>query len=422
MFKGCSSITSLDLSSSNTAKVTDMRSMFCNCSGLTKIYVSDDSKTENVSNGTEIFKHCNKLQGAEKYTSSATGISMANYQTGYFKKSALIPYAKWDDTNKLLTFKVANAKEEGAYDLNTGENDPEWLSINRSCTKVIFTSSFRQASPTSCYRWFSIFDALKTIEGIENLNTEKVKNMSYMFYFCSKLESLDLSKFNTANVTNMSYMFFDCLALSTLDLLSFNTAKVENMSKMFAYCDKLTSLDLSSFNTEKVTNMSSMFSGWTYLKTIYVSEDFKTDNVVDGSEMFSGCYHLQGAESYNSSQITHTMANYKTGYFKTYYQQGDTKTELFGKTLSVESLDLSGDKDFVAHAPFTANTVSYARNLSTSTSTWFSLCLPFAYTPDNFTAYKLKGATANVVEIEEITGEIAAGTPVLFKFKDGENK
>ena len=31
-------------------------------------------------------------------------------------------------------------------------------------------------------------------------------------------------------------------------------------------------------------------------------------------------------------------------------------------------------------------------------------------------------ATDDAVEIEEITGEIAAGTPVLFKFKDGENK
>ena len=28
-------------------------------------------------------------------------------------------------------------------------------------------------------------------------------------------------------------------------------------------------------------------------------------------------------------------------------------------------------------------------------------------------------ATADAVEIEEITGTIAAGTPVLFKFKDG---
>ena len=31
-------------------------------------------------------------------------------------------------------------------------------------------------------------------------------------------------------------------------------------------------------------------------------------------------------------------------------------------------------------------------------------------------------ATANAVEIEEITETIAAGTPVLFKFKDGEKK
>ena len=137
--------------------------------------------------------------------------------------------------------------------------------------------------------------------------------------------------------------------------------------------------------------------------------------------MFKDCSNLKGAESYNSSQITHTMANYKTGYFKTYYQLGDTKTELCGEALAVESLDLSGDKDFVAHAPFTANTVSYARYLSTSTSTWFSLCLPFAFTPSNFTAYQLNSATGDVVELEQITGEIAAGTPVLFKF-NGEEK
>ena len=167
--------------------------------------------------------------------------------------------------------------------------------------------------------------------------------------------------------------------------------------------------------------MSYMFSGCSNLGSIYVSDDFKTDNVSNGTEMFKNCSNLKGAESYNSSQITHTMANYKTGYFKTYYQQGDTKTELFGETLSVESLDLSSDKDFVAHAPFTANTVSYARNLSASTSTWFSLCLPFTFTPNNFTAYQLNSAKGDVVELEQITGEIAAGTPVLFKF-NGEDK
>lgn len=115
------------------------------------------------------------------------------------------------------------------------------------------------------------------------------------------------------------------------------------------------------------------------------------------------------------------MANYETGYFKTYFAFGDSKVELCGTPLTAESLDLSGDYDFTPKYNFTAKSATYTRDLSTSGSTWFSLCLPFAYTPNNFTAYQLKGATEKAVEIEQITGAIAAGTPVLFKF-NGEDK
>ena len=115
------------------------------------------------------------------------------------------------------------------------------------------------------------------------------------------------------------------------------------------------------------------------------------------------------------------MANYKTGYFKTYFTLGENKVELCGDPLTTKNLDLTGDYDFTPKYNFTAKSATYSRDLSSSNSTWFSLCLPFAYTPNNFnfTAYKLNGATANAVEIEEMTGKIAAGTPVLFKFKDG---
>ena len=116
------------------------------------------------------------------------------------------------------------------------------------------------------------------------------------------------------------------------------------------------------------------------------------------------------------------MANYNTGYFKTYFTLGDSKEELCGESLTATRLELSDDNDFVAHAPFTVNTATYTRDLSSSESTWFSLCLPFAYTPQKFTAYRLQSATANAVEIEEITGEIVAGTPVLFKFNGVDKK
>ena len=138
--------------------------------------------------------------------------------------------------------------------------------------------------------------------------------------------------------------------------------------------------------------------------------------------MFVDCTSLEGAAKYSKSNTYKSMANYKTGYFKTYFTLGENKVELCGEPLTTESLDLSGDDDFVAHAPFTANEANYSRDLSSSGSTWFSLCLPFAYTPNNFTAYKLMSATDDAVEIGEISGEIVAGTPVLFKFKDGVKK
>ena len=60
--------------------------------------------------------------------------------------------------------------------------------------------------------------------------------MSFMFFNCSSLKSIDLSSFNTNNVTNMNSMFNNCYSLNSIDLSSFNTNKVTNMKYMFSYC------------------------------------------------------------------------------------------------------------------------------------------------------------------------------------------
>ena len=154
-----------------------------------------------------------------------------------------------------------------------------------------------------------------------------------MFSYCSGLSSLDVSKFNTDKVTDMSGMFWGCKKLTSLDLSSFNTAKVTYMGYMFYGCSSITSLDLSSFNTANVTNMSYMFNGCSGLTTIYVSDDFTIGNVTYGLNMFSGCSNLIGATSYSNSGITDkSMANYKTGYFTksnlTPYVKWDANTKV----------------------------------------------------------------------------------------------
>ena len=352
--------------------------------------------------------------------------------------------------NNTLTFKYGEKPESG-FDVPTDPTEykePRWLMYKSLIKTVDFDDSFKDARPTSCYKWFESCSYLTSINNIENLNTANVKTMSKMFYGyssllsldlsnfdtsnvtdmsfmfeqCSKLSYLDLSKFNTAKVTNMKSMFYSCSSLTSLDLSKFNTANVTDMIAMFRRCLCLTSLDLSSFNTANVTQMGYMFMDCRDLTKIYVSDNYETGQVTNDFRMFNGCSSLAGAIGYDSGKIGKDMANYKTGYFKTYFTLGENKVELCGEPLTTESLDLSGDDDFVAHAPFTANTATYSRDLSTSNSTWFSLCLPFAYTPQNFTAYQLQSASADAVEIGEISGEIVAGTPVLFKFKDGVKK
>ena len=74
---------------------------------------------------------------------------------------------------------------------------------------------------------------------------ENMTNMSYMFYKCSSLTSLNLSNFNTNNVTNTDHMVYECSSLTSLNLSNFNTNNVNNMSYMFFNCSSLNSLNLS---------------------------------------------------------------------------------------------------------------------------------------------------------------------------------
>ncbi|MCC9081972.1 DUF285 domain-containing protein [Enterococcus faecium] len=73
---------------------------------------------------------------------------------------------------------------------------------------------------------------LTEIEGLNQLDTSNVTNMSYMFQGMSNLTSLDLSSFDISKVTDMSYMFYNN-GVTSLDLSGFDTSKVTDMSLCF---------------------------------------------------------------------------------------------------------------------------------------------------------------------------------------------
>ena len=426
MFRNCVALTSLYLTNFNTEKVTNMERMFSGCQALTTIYASSKFVTPQVSNSSDMFYKCEKLKGEEVWKNDkATDKTYAKIEGGYF--SVGIPRVKYADGT--LTFFLTSKETlgENEYELNSGKNLPEWVKHTFSITKVVFDTSFANARPTSCYKWFFWCEKLNQVEGIKNLNTKEVTDMADMFYECRDLSLLDVSDFNTEKVTDMSGMFYECISLKLLDVAKFNTANVKSMSNMFYRCNNLDLLNVTNFNTENVTNMQGMFYSCSALTTIYASDKFVTGQVTDGSNMFSNCINLKGFIDYknNSDKTDHIYANYKTGYFtKLVGKNGDEKIGATGETLATENLVLDDDKDFVAYEPFAAKAASYSRTVEGTT--WATLCLPFevSLANQNFRAFKLLSAddVSETVELEEIETNIEAGTPVIIKMKDGETK
>ena len=482
MFASCSGLISLDVTNFNTANVTNMRYMFKGCFKLKEIYVSDKFVTDDVIDSKDMFLGCHSLSGdIDQNSVKVNDKTYAKTAGGYFRDKAYDnrPWVKYADGT--LTFRCGYKKTlgENEYALNSGEEKPAWYTLHDDINLVVFEASFANARPTSCYAWFQGFENLKQIEGIENLNTANVTDMSYMFKNCSNLAKLDVAHFNTAKVTTMNSMFTRCSNLAELDLTHFNTANVTNMYEMFngcsnlvkldvtnfntakvttmfgmfnkcsnlteldvthfntakvtamngmfSGCSNLTELDLTHFNTENVTNMWIMFDGCSALTTIYVSDEFVITNITyKNYSLFYGCEKLKGAIKYNEGKTNYRFANYTTGYFtKLVGKNGDEKIGATGETLATDNLVLDDDKDFVAYEPFAAKAASYSRTMKEGTN-WATLCLPFEVSLENqnFRAFKLLSAddAAETVELEEIETSIAAGTPVIIKMKDGETK
>ncbi|MBO7501907.1 MAG: BspA family leucine-rich repeat surface protein [Paludibacteraceae bacterium] len=206
-------------------------------------------------------------------------------------------------------------------------------------TKVtigLYVKDYNDLRSTS--HWFDGFKSLKTIEGLRDyVNWTNVTDMSYMFFGCESLETIDISYMATIYVTDMSsmfsgckalkkvywnqphtelvrdmsYMFDNCKALTDITCLGTafepNTVTVTNMTGMFSGCESLTTLDLSSFDTRNVTSMSSMFSGCSNLTEIKIDKTkFITSNVTRMHSMFSGCSKLTSMDvsGFNTANVT----------------------------------------------------------------------------------------------------------------------
>lgn len=102
---------------------------------------------------------------------------------------------------------------------------------------------------------------LTNLIGLNNLNTDKVINISRFLYNRAGFNTkIDMSQSKFTVCTDFSYMFYGNRNTPEIDLKSMNsTATSYNCSNMFQNCVSLEKIDMRSFDFTKISNRSNMF-------------------------------------------------------------------------------------------------------------------------------------------------------------------
>ena len=265
MFDDMGSVTSLDLSNFDTSKVTTMSNMFAD-TPLKKLILGDTFKfVETDGKNASLTSAWMREDGTGTFYSAAD--FMKNYGTGDLTAGTYVsvetgtwgtsPYT-FDENTGVLTI--------GAGELSSYKESPwsENKKVDATAIKKIVLSG-KVVAPENSFLLFSGNTSadkptnVTEIEGLSQLDTSNVTDMSKMFKGMSSITSLDVSGFDTSKVTNMQHMFSGMSSVTSLDVSGFDTSNVTDMANMFRGMSSVTSLDVSGFDTSKVTDMSDMF-------------------------------------------------------------------------------------------------------------------------------------------------------------------
>lgn len=232
------------------------------------------------------------------------------------------PIEKWTPSPSTIEIKF----DESSIVHHGVDGKVNWAIDKNGCLKLQGNGNYENLS-TSLYppgpQWLDYMDDIITAE----VNIKGITSCEDMFYACSNLKAVDVSKLDTSGVTNMTSMFAGCDKLRQLDVSSFDTSKVELMEGMFRYCGMLTELDVSKFDTSNVENMDEMFYECENLEVIDCS-GFSTSKVTSMYKVVEGCRSLLRLDmsSFDLSSIKHREGAF--GYFSDLDSLTEIKTPL----------------------------------------------------------------------------------------------
>lgn len=198
---------------------------------------------------------------------------------------------------------------------------------NETFTKLVPMVAAAEGTGNATYRFPSVkfcqFFGSTLGDVLNNIDTSRQTDMSYMFNNCRNLTSLDLSNLDTSSATTMRNMFSYCISLPTIDVSNFDTSNVTNMYEMFGHYgssygssdtpSRFTSLPgIENLNTSKVTNMYCMFANCSGIKELDLSS-WDMSNVTTTNCMFM----CSGLKSIKLGTTTAKLTNVKSMFSST---------------------------------------------------------------------------------------------------------
>lgn len=374
MFTKCTSLETLDLSSFNTEKVTDMQTMFEGSTNLRTINLPKGFIGSNVTDLNGMFRGCVSLTELDLSGSNAEKVknmnsmfygcvALSNLNLSGFKTGSL--------TEMRYLFSSCHSLESLDLSGFNTENVTSMVSMFSQCSSLrsLDLSSFNTSKVIGMNLMFYNCTNLESID-LSSFETENLQQMPHMFYSCTKLETLDLSSFATPNMTSMLSAFQNCKNLKTIYVTSaFTTDKVTEGPHAFAGC-----VNLPNYNPDKtgvemahtgeggyLTAATASWVRWdaptgtlsfhrsatkpagdnildlgygnypnwdthaAEIKKVVFKAGFRDETHTTCSKWFSGCTNLtsiEGIENLNTSNVKYM-------------------NEMFGQCSNLETLDLS---------------------------------------------------------------------------------
>lgn len=374
MFSNCTSLETLDLSSFNTEKVTNMSEMFVGSTNLRTINLPKGFIGSNVTDLNGMFRGCASLTELDLSGSNAEKVkdmckmfygcvALSNLNLSGFKTGSV--------TDMRYLFSSCQSLESLDLSGFNTENVTSMESMFSQCSSLrsLDLSSFNTSKVIGMNLMFYMCTNLESID-LSSFDTENLQQMDHMFYSCRKLEMLDLSSFATPNMTSMLSAFNNCKNLKTIYVTSaFTTDKVTEGRSAFAGC-----VNLPNYNPDKtgvemahtgeggyLTAATASWVRWdaptgtlsfhrsatkpagdnildlgygnypnwdthaAQIKKVVFKAGFRDETHTTCSKWFSGCTNLtsiEGIENLNTSNVKYM-------------------NEMFGQCSNLETLDLS---------------------------------------------------------------------------------